>query len=422
MSLSVALTRENLPEYLAAYARLIVQAGCAIQPGQDLFIRADIQSAPLVREVTRAAYELNARHVTVRYTDEVISRMEYDHAPMEVFERFPEWSALLNNSMAQAKAAVLTIDSDDPEAMIGINPAKLMARSKASHAACKPFYDALDFGRCVWCIVGAASPAWAMRVFPETDPDQALLDLWAAIFETVRLTSPDANSAINAWHHHRLSFAHRCQWLNSHHFDSLHYTSPQGTDLTVGLNARGLFCGGGDTTIDGVQFFPNMPTEEIYSTPDRARADGVVVSTLPLAYNGSLIQNFSLTFTNGAVTDLHAEVGEDVLRSIVETDENSCRLGEIALVPFDSPIRNSGVLFLSTLFDENASCHLALGQGFPDCYQGGYDMSEEELLAAGVNASAAHVDFMIGSEDLSIDGITQDGTPVPIFRNGNWGF
>ena len=148
----------------------------------------------------------------------------------------------------------------------------------------------------------------------------------------------------------------------------------------------------------------------------------MVVSTLPLAYNGSLIQNFSLTFTNGAVTDLHAEVGEDVLRSIVETDENSCRLGEIALVPFDSPIRNSGVLFLSTLFDENASCHLALGQGFPDCYQGGYDMSEEELLAAGVNASAAHVDFMIGSEDLSIDGITQDGTPVPIFRNGNWGF
>ena len=252
--------------------------------------------------------------------------------------------------------------------------------------------------------------------------DEAVERLWEAIFTTVRLKSADAHEAVAAWRAHRDSFAERCAWLNAQRFDALHYTNAHGTDLTVGLTKKHLFNGGGDTTVDGVQFFPNMPTEEIFSTPDRLRAEGTVVSAMPLAHNGSLIDNFSLTFKDGRVVELHAETGEDVLRSIVETDENSCRLGEVALVPFDSPIRNSGVLFYSTLFDENASCHLALGQGFPDCYEGGLQMSAEELFEGGVNKSATHVDFMIGTEDLNIDGIKADGQRVPIFRNGNWAF
>lgn len=412
----------SLDERMRAYARLIVEAGCALEPGQDLFVRANIESAPLVRLITQEAYDLGAHHVTVRFSDETIERMHYDHCAMDVFENVPSWLAELNNSMARNGAAVLTIDSDDPEAMSGIDTRKLIARAQASHKACKEFYDALDFGRCVWCIVGGSSPAWARKVFPELPEHEAVERLWDAIFKTVRLEGADAAAAVEAWNKHRDSFADRCAWLNAQRFDALHYTNAHGTDLTVGLTDKHLFNGGGDTTVDGVTFFPNMPTEEIFSTPDRLRAEGTVVSAMPLAHNGSLIENFSLTFKNGRVVDLHAERGEDVLRSIVETDENSCRLGEVALVPFDSPIRNAGVLFYSTLFDENASCHLALGRGFADCYEGGYDMTEDELFEAGVNKSATHVDFMIGTDDLNIDGIKADGERVAIFRNGNWAF
>lgn len=412
----------TLAERMRAYARLIVEAGCALEPGNDLFVRARIDSAPFVRLIVNEAYDLGAHRVTVHFSDEAIERMHFDRCAMDVFETVPAWLAELNNGMARAKTAVLTIDSDDPEAMAGIDTRKLIARAQANHKACKEFYDALDFGRCVWCIAGAASPAWARKVFPDLPEDEAVERLWNAIFATVRLEGSDAAAAVAAWRAHRESFVERCSWLNAQRFDALHYSNARGTDLTVGLTDKHLFNGGGDTTVDGVRFFPNMPTEEIFSTPDRMRAEGTVVSALPLSHNGSLIENFSLTFEGGRVVDLHAERGEDVLRSIVETDENSCRLGEVALVPFDSPIRASGVLFYSTLFDENASCHLALGQGFPDCYEGGLQMDEDELFAAGVNTSATHVDFMIGTEDLDIDGIKADGTRVAVFRNGTWAF
>lgn len=413
---------ETFDARLRAYARLIVEAGCALRPGQDLFVRAALESAPLVRLVTQEAYAMGAHHVTVRFHDEAIERMHYDHCAMDVFENVPEWSALLNNSMARNGAAVLTIDSDDPEAMTGIDPRKLIARAQASHTACKEFYDALDFGRCVWCIVGAASPKWARKVFPGLPEAEAVAKLWNAIFTTVRLASDDASEAVAAWRAHRESFRERCAWLNEQRFDALHYTNAHGTNLTVGLPAKHIWNGGGDTTVDGVRFFPNMPTEEIFTTPDRLRAEGTVVSAMPLAHNGSLIENFSVTFEGGRAVRVTAERGQDVLQSIVDTDENSCRLGEVALVPFDSPIRNSGVLFYSTLFDENASCHLALGMGFPDCYENGVHMGEDELFEAGVNKSATHVDFMIGTEDLNIDGIKANGERVAIFRNGNWAF
>ncbi len=407
---------------LRAYARLIVEAGCALRKGQDLYVRAGIESAPLVRLIVEEAYKAGSHHVTVWFRDEAIERLHYENCDMEVFESTPGWLAALNNSMARKGAAMLTIDSDDPEGMAGINADKMRARIRSNHEAYKEFYDAMDFGRCVWCIAGAASPAWARKVFPDLPEDEAVNRLWEAIFATVRLDGEDADAAIAAWNKHRHGFAARCGWLNRHRFDALHYRNSHGTDFTVGLPESHIWNGGGDTTTSGVQFFPNMPTEEIFTSPDRLRAEGTVASSMPLAYQGSLIDGFSLTFEGGRVVDLHADQGEELLRSIVETDEDSCRLGEIALVPFNSPIRNQGILFYNTLFDENASCHLALGQGFPDCYEGGVEMLAEDLMERGVNKSATHVDFMIGTEDLDIDGICADGTRVPIFRNGNWAF
>lgn len=411
-----------LARRMRAYARLIVEAGCALRPGQELFVRANLEAAPLVRLVTQEAYDLGARHVTVRFSDETIERMHYDHCDMDVFEEFPGWLAELNNSMARGGAAVLTIDSDDPQAMAGVDTRKISARIQTGHEACSEFYDAMDFGRCVWCIAGAASPKWAHNVFPDLPESTAVAKLWEAIFHTVRVNSDNPDEAVAAWRAHRQSFAERCAWLNGQRFDALHYTNAHGTDITVGLPTGHLWNGGGDTTVDGAQFFPNMPTEEIFTTPDRLRAEGTVVSAMPLAYNGSLIENFSLRFEDGRAVEVRAERGQDVLQSIVDTDENACRLGEVALVPFKSPIRDTGILFYSTLYDENASCHMALGQGFPDCYQGGLEMSAEDLLAVGVNKSATHVDFMVGTEDLNIDGIKPNGERVPIFKNGNWAF
>ena len=407
---------------LRAYARLIVEAGCALRKGQDLYVRADIESAPLVRLIADEAYKLGSHHVTVSFRDQVIERLHYENCDMDVFQNAPAWLATLNNSMARNGAAILSIESDDPDAMTGVSAEKMKARTRSNHAAFKDFYDAMDFGRCVWCIAGAASPAWARKVFPDLGEEDAVNALWNAIFASVRLDSDDAAAAIAAWGKHREAFTERCTWLNEHRFDALHYTNAHGTDLTIGLPEKHIWNGGGDTTTNGVQFFPNMPTEEIFTSPDRMRADGTVVSAMPLVHRGSVIDGFSITFKDGRVTDVHAEQGEDVLRSIVETDENSCSLGEVALVPFDSPIRNAGILFYSTLYDENASCHLALGQGFPDCFEGGYEMDADQLFEQGVNKSAAHVDFMIGTDDLNIDGIAKDGSVTPIFRNGNWTF
>ena len=411
------MSNPELQTNLEKYARLIIDAGCNLQPGQELFLSSSVETADFARLVTRIAYERGARHVTVKYTDEKISRLHYDNCALEVFETMPEWAALLNNSMVREGAAILSIISDDPEAMTGIDPAKAVANARAAHAACREFYDALDFGRNVWCIAGAAAPAWARKVFPGMTDCEAVDKLWDAIFTTTRVY---AENPLAAWEEHRASFAARTRLLNDQRFDALHYANAAGTDFTVGLTKKHLWNGGGDITVDKTPFFPNIPTEEIFTTPDRLRADGTVVSALPLIHNGTLIDGFSITFENGAVVDFSAEQGYETLKSIIETDENARRLGEVALVPFASPIRETGILFFNTLYDENASCHLALGQGFPDCYEGGTEMDAETLLEAGVNKSATHVDFMIGTEDPQIEGIKADGEVVSVFEKGNW--
>ena len=402
---------------LEKYARLIIRSGCNLRKGQELLIEADASNVDLVRKLVKEAYEQGASDVTVRLTDEICGRMGYDYRSVEDFSKFPDWLALLHNGIAKRGAALLFITSEDPQSMTGVDPRKLAARIKASHEACRDWRNGMDFGHNVWCIVGAASPAWASRVFPDLSEDEAMSRLWDAIFSTVRVDTPDP---IAAWEAHKESFAARKKWLNDQGFDALHYTSSLGTDITVGLTPKSIWEGGGATTVDGTYFFPNMPTEEVFSSPDRNRCDGIVYSSLPLNHDGALIEDFSITFKGGRVVDFHAEKGEDALRGIIETDEGSHHLGEVALIPCSSPIRKTGILFLNTLFDENASCHMALGMGFPDCYEGGLEMNTESLLAAGINESATHVDFMLGTDDLSIDGVLPDGHEVPVFRNGTW--
>lgn len=408
----------DLDKRLRKYAELLVVKGCALRPGQELFVRAPLQTVEFTRLVVREAYERGARLVTVSWSDEVCGRMDYDYAPLEVFEQVPAWSAERNNGMARNGAAVLTILSDDPQAMKGVDQRKVMARTVATHQACREFYDALDYGRCVWCIAGAATPAWATKVFPGLGAEAATERLWQAILDTARVT----DDPCAAWDAHRAAFDERKAWLNEQAFVDLHYTTGTGTDLHVGLIEGSHWEGGGQEAADGTYFFPNIPTEEVFTSPDRLRTNGVVHGALPLIHNGCPVEDFWVRFEDGRAVECDAAVGRDVLQGIIDTDENSCYLGECALIPYDSPIRNTGILFLETLYDENASCHLALGKGFPETLEGGYELDEQELLQAGVNASAVHVDFMIGTADLQITGTRADGTKVPVFKDGNWAF
>ena len=404
-------------EKLQSYAHLVIRKGCNLQADQRLYLTASVECAPFVRLLTEEAYKAGAKHVTVAYSDERVARLSYDYCALELFETIPEWSALRNNWLAREGAAMLHITSEDPLAMTGIDPAKPMAAAKAAHIACKEYYDALHKGHNTWCIVAAASSAWAQRVFPELEAEEAITRLWNAIFSCVRVDSADP---VEAWTTHRVTFDERKAWLNAQGFSALRYHNSLGTDVTIGLNPHGIWQGGGDVTISGVEFFPNMPTEEVFTTPDPATAHGTVVGSVPLIHHGTRIDGFSFTFEGGRAVSCRAAQGEDMLKALLEVDEGAARLGEVALVPHGSPIQRSGILFLNTLFDENASCHLAFGKGFPDCVEGGQEMDEEALKDAGVNESAIHVDFMIGTADLCIEGIYGDGSSTPVFLNGNW--
>ncbi len=409
----------SLQESLKKYAHLIVHAGCNLHKGQELYISARLEGAQLVRLVTEEAYRAGASTVTVDWSDEKITRLRYENEPLEAFEHCRKWRAELLNGVAKRGGIILSILSDDPQALAGVDPRKLIAARKANTAACRDFYDGMDFGRNAWCIVAAASPVWAKRVFPDSAGPAAYNRLWEAIFHAVRVDTPDP---VAAWEQHRKSFEKRRAFLNEKQFDKLVYHNSIGTDITLGMPKNHIWQGGGSETVQGTPYFPNMPTEEIFCTPDRTRTNGTVHSALPLSYQGVLIDDFSLTFKDGRVTDCSAEKGEDTLKAIVGTDDGASMLGECALIPKQSPISEMGILFYNTLFDENAACHFALGLGFPECVKGGFDKTKEELKEMGVNHSSTHVDFMLGTKDLSITGITAKGEKVPIFRDGGWAF
>lgn len=404
---------------LKKYAELIVKQGVNLQKNQELVIDASIESYELVREVTKAAYAIGAKDVIVHYTDEKITRLRYENCPIEHFQEVPQYLVELKNQYALRHAAVVSIHSSDPEAMKGIDPMKIQTWSMAVHKACQTFYDHLDLGIDRWCIVAAPSVAWANKVFPDMSDKEAVQALWQAIYKATRCNQ---DNPIEAWNEHRRSFERRVGILNDKKIKSLHYTNSLGTDLTIELNQGYLFAGGGSYTTDGIYSFPNIPTEEIFTSPNKDQVNGVVYSSMPLNYNGNLIDEFSMTFENGRIVDYQAKQGYDVLKSIIETDEGSHYLGEVALVPYDSPINNMGILFYNTLFDENASCHLAIGKGFSECIENGLKMDKKQLFEKGINDSLTHVDFMIGTKDLSIVAKCEDDSEFVVFKDGNFAF
>lgn len=419
-----ALTVEDARAGMAAlepkierYAKLVVRKGVNVMPGQEVVLMTPVECALFARLLVSAAYEAGAGHVTVIWNDDAVTRLTYENVALAYFEQTPEWQRVQLDSLAEAGACFIFVEGADPEALKGIDPKKPAAASKAKNSQCTVFRRGLDFNVNPWCIAGAPVAAWARHVFPDVPDEVAVYRLWCAILSVARADGDDPESD---WELHDATFEKNLRFLNDRHFDALQYRSANGTDFTVGLTDRHIWAGGKCETPEGHPFFPNIPTEEVFTSPDRMRADGVVHSALPLIHHGNKVEDFWLKFENGMVVEYGARLGEDTLKSILETDEGARRLGEVALISKNTPIRESETLFFDTLYDENASCHLALGVGFPECYDGGYEMSAEELREHGVNTSATHVDFMIGTDDLTITGIQADGTEVPVFVNGQW--
>ena len=413
----VAAAMEALSPQLDKFAKLLVVTGAAIKPGQELVLTAPVEAAEFAQRVVAAGYAAGAGHVTVIWTDDVVSRLEYENTPLEWFQHVPSWKKEQLNSLAAEGAAFLWLAGDDPMAFAGVDPAKPQAASRARNRECDVYRHGMDYGLNQWSIGGVAVPGWARAVFPDLPEDEAMLRLWEAILSTSRA---DGDDPVATWEEHNASFRHNRKILNDYHFDALHYTSSNGTDLLIGMNDKHTWGGGSHHLQDGHEFEPNIPTEEVFTTPDRLRAEGVVHAVMPLVHQGSIVDNFWVRFEGGEVVDFGAEKGAEILENILSTDEGAKRLGEVALISKSSPIRATGLLFFNTLYDENASCHLALGRGFADCYEGAEQMSTDEQVEHGVNFSLTHVDFMVGADDLCITGITADGEEVPVFMDGAW--
>ena len=406
-------------ELLEKYALLLVKTGINIQKNQTLVINAPIECASFVRIASRIAYIEGARDVVINWRDELSSKIKFMNAPEDVFEEYPDWQRDFYLSNVRKGAAFLSISASDPELMMDVNPERMAKSHKAASNALKEYRERLMSNRNVWCIASIPTTSWAKKVFPEVSEDEAVEKLWDAIVKTVRV---DATDPVASWETHKGNLKKSMDFLNLNNFKYLQYKNSLGTDLKIELPEDHLWLGGSDYTPEGLEFIANMPTEEVYTLPKKTGVNGIVVSSKPLNYNGNLIEDFSLTFKEGRIIEFTAEKGYDSLKSIIETDEGSYYLGEVALVPYDSPISNSNILFYNTLFDENASCHLAIGKAYPVCIKNGENLSAQELQKLEVNDSFVHEDFMVGTEDLEIIGITGDGKEVPVFKNGNFAF
>lgn len=402
--------------HLDTYAELIVKIGVNVQQGQEVFVTGAVDQAALVRLVAGKAYEAGASNVHVEWTDDSLSRLKYEQAADEVFARYPEWETAKRNSFVERGAAFISIVSSSPDLLKGIDSGRISSFQKASGQGLQEFRRAIQSDKVSWTVVAAASKQWAAKVFPDAGEEEAAQKLWTAIFESVRL---HAENPVKAWEEHNANLHSKGETLNQNRFHKLHYTAP-GTDLTIELPEKHIWVAAGSTNINNIPFMANMPTEEVFTVPLKTGANGYVSSTKPLSYGGNIIDRFKLTFEAGRIVKVEAEEGQDILQKLVDIDDGAHYLGEVALVPHESPISQSNILFYNTLFDENASNHLAIGSGYAFNIEGGKSMSPEELAENGVNASITHNDFMIGSAEMDIDGITKDGKVVPIFRKGNW--
>jgi aminopeptidase len=398
------------------YAELALRTGVNLQKGQALMVNAPVEGAHFTRIVARKAYEMGAKDVHINWVDDELTLLKYQYAPDEVIASFPEWRVILNEGYAKDGAAVLNIRATNPDLLKDIDPARVAAANKAAAEAMVTFRKYTMNDKIPWSIISIPSKDWAQKIFPDQSPEDAIESLWEAILKIVRV---DQDDPIAAWEEHNATLQKAHQVLNDKNYKKLVFTAP-GTDLELELPEGHIWKGGSAVAETGVTFNPNMPTEEVFSLPHKYGVNGTVSSTKPLNYGGSLIDNFQLTFKDGAVVDFKAEVGEEVLKHLLDSDEGARRLGEVALVPDESPVSQSGLIFYNTLFDENASCHIALGKAYPTNLEGGSRMSDDELDKHGVNDSLIHVDFMIGSDKLDIDGVLPDGTTEPVFRNGTW--
>ena len=402
---------------LKQYARLIARMGCNVQKGQDVFLEAEVDQPEFVAMVTDELYKAGARKVVVNFTYQPLTKLHVRHRSVKTLSTVDSYEEARLQYMAEHFPCRLYLVSEDPDGLKGVNLSKMAKGRQGQYPIVKPYRDKIE-GKHQWCIAAVPGAAWAKKMFPNLSKHQAMEKLWEAILATSRVDE----DPIAAWENHNRDLKARCEYLNSLGIESLHYTASNGTDLTVGLIAEGVFCGGGETTQQGVFFNPNIPTEECFISPKRGVAEGIVYATKPLCYQGQLIENFYLRFEGGKAVEAKAEVNDALLQEMLNMDEGARYLGECALVPFNSPINETGLLFYNTLFDENACCHLAMGMGYADTIRGFHERSLEECRALGINDSMIHEDFMIGTPDLSITAHCRDGREVAIFRDGTWAF
>ncbi len=400
------------------YAKLLVEVGINIQKGQNLVINCPVECAWFARLCAKAAYAAGCREVIMGWKDDVLTREKYLHADSEVFDTVPAWQSAFYNGYAKGGAAFLSIAASDPENLKGVDSDRIVRAQRSSNKELKDFRDLQMSNTVPWCVASIPIPSWAQKAFPGCSGEEAVEKLWQAIFTAVRVNGD--GKAVERWRQHQETLAKRVDKLNAMDLESLHYSNSLGTDLTVGLPEDHVWAGGSGATKGGVPFIANIPTEEIFTAPLRDGVDGVVYASMPLVLDGNIVDKFHFVLKAGKIVEAHAEKGEETLKAAISLDEGAARFGEVALVPYDSPISNQRLLFYNTLFDENASCHFAFGEAYPECIKGGEDLSKEERKERGLNESMTHVDFMVGSPDLKITGRTWDGKEVPIFVDGNF--
>lgn len=399
------------------YAKLAVQKGVNLQKGQGAVIQASVSEHEFAEMVAEEAYRAGAKWVRMEWTDQAVTRLHYRHQTVTELCKVADWTVEKMKFTAKELPCMIHIASADPDGLKGINPGKMQKAMIAQSKVFKPIQDEME-NKYQWTIVAAPSKQWAKKVFPGERTSTAVEKLWAEILRAVRIS--EDNDPVAEWDKHNQNLREKCEKLNALDLDYVHYQAPNGTDFKCWLIPGGTWHGGCDTLPNGKVYNPNMPSEEVFTSPLRGKCEGTVVSTLPLSYQGTVIPKFSMDFKDGKAVAVHAEEHQELLEKMITMDEGAAMLGELALVPYDSPISNSGVLFYNTLFDENAACHIAMGRGFNETIPGFADMSKEQLKEKGINDSMIHVDFMIGSAELDVTGYTRDGKVVPIFRQGNW--
>ena len=402
---------------LKKYADLLVRCGLNVQKGQEVMIYADLDQPEFVQMVVEAAYKAKAKKVIVEWSYQPLSKIHTKYQTLKTMGTVEEWQKARQQHFCDVLPARLHLVSSDPDGLKGMDMAKVAKARQMTYPIMKPYADQRD-NKEQWCIAAVPGAAWAKKLFPELSKKQAIEKLWEAILSAARVD----DDPIAAWNKHNADLKARCDYLNGLDIRQLHYKAANGTDLTVGMISEGRWRGGGDTSLQGIYFNPNMPTEESFISPKRGEAEGIVYATLPLSYQGTLIEDFWMRFEGGKAVEVGAKKGEELLKTMVSMDEGAAYLGECALVPQSSPICQSGLLFYNTLFDENASCHLAMGRGFADCIDGFENKSLQECRELGINDSMIHVDFMIGCDTMDIDAVCADGSTVAIFRGGNWAF